>query len=262
MRLSKIPFIKMHGAGNDFVFISKNDLRKPPSAGLVRLLMDRHFGVGGDQLLYMSSASRSGVRLDIFNSDGSQAEMCGNGVRAVAHYLRDFKGFKDDFVITTKAGPIGIEFNAGRIAVDMGCPRDIFNRSLTVGSKTFRIHGVSMGNPHCVIFVDKVDAVPLAEIGPKIEHHPFFPNRVNVEFVQVINRSRVRARVWERGAGATLACGTGACAIAVASAQAGRTGRTVAIDLPGGTLGVRWAANQRVYLSGPTKIVYQGEFHV
>jgi diaminopimelate epimerase len=196
---------------------------------VVQKLMDRHFGIGGDQLLLLEKAGPR-PKLKIFNSDGSQAEMCGNGVRAVAYYLTKHKGMKKDFIIDTKAGPIGIGLKGGRILVDMGQPilegkkipvkasGEIVNRPLKVAGKTFKIHAVSMGNPHCVIYVDNVEKFPVREIGPMIETHPFFPKRVNVEFVQRISRSRVKARVWERGAGETLACGTGACAIGVAAA--------------------------------------------
>ncbi len=265
--MKKIPFIKMHGAGNDFVFLNKEKTKVAVTPTLARRFLDRHFGVGGDQLLVLN-----GLKLDIYNSDGSMAEMCGNGVRAVATHLVQNKGLKKDFIIQTKAGPIGIGIKKSGVEVDMGRPilegskipvrakGPIVNRSLRVGSKTFNIHGVSMGNPHCVIYVKDVNNFPVKEIGPLIENHTFFPNRVNVEFVQVLSSSHVRARVWERGAGETLACGTGACAIGVASARYGKTGRNVKIDLPGGRLQVRWAENDHVFLTGPAEVSFQGEF--
>jgi diaminopimelate epimerase len=262
--------MKMNGAGNDFVFLTREKTRTAMTPALVRLLMDRHFGIGGDQLLLLEKAGPSPA-LTIYNSDGSQAEMCGNGVRAVAYYLRS-RGYPKDFVIRTKAGPIGIGQRDGAIEVDMGRPvldgpkipvrarGEVMGRSLRAGRERFLIHGVSMGNPHCVIFVHDVDRVALEKLGPLIENHPFFPKRVNVEFAQVLSRSRIRARVWERGAGITLACGTGACAIAVAAARAGLTGRRVAVDLPGGRLTVRWAGNDHVFLSGPACVSYEGRF--
>lgn len=273
--MKKIQFIKMHGAGNDFVFLSPDLTKVNVTPTLARRLLDRHFGIGGDQLLVLTGKKKNGhFGLTIYNSDGSQAEMCGNGVRAVAYYLTTRKGLKKNFVIDTKAGPIGIGLARGGIDVDMGRPilegrripvkatGAIVNRKLRVGSKTYDIHAVSMGNPHCVIFVKDVKRFPVETVGPMIEHHPFFPNRVNVEFVQVLSQGHVRARVWERGAGETLACGTGACAIGVASARYGKTGRNVKIDLPGGRLGVRWAANDHVFLTGPAEVSYVGEFYV
>ena len=270
----RIPFIKMHGAGNDFVFLTREDTDVAVTKALARKMLDRHFGVGGDQLLHLTpGTSATPPRLKIYNADGSTAEMCGNGVRAVAFYLREFKGARKDFIINTDAGPIGIALEGDKIEVDMGEPvlegrripvkarGEIQDHALKVNGRTFRVHAVSMGNPHCVIFVKNVAAVPLAEIGPAIERHPFFPNRVNVEFVQVVSKTLVRVRVWERGAGPTLACGTGACAVAVAGARAGRTARSIRIDLPGGRLAARWdAESTRVYLSGPAEVAFSGFF--
>lgn len=263
----------MHGAGNDFVFLTRESTRAAMTPALVRKMMDRHFGIGGDQLLLLERAGKR-PKLRIFNSDGSQAEMCGNGVRAVAFYLTRHMGVRKDFIMDTKAGPIGIGIRNGRILVDMGKPvlegtripvkasGEIVNRPLKVGGKTFRIHAVSMGNPHCVIYVNDVETFPVREIGPMIETHPFFPKRVNVEFVQVLSRDRVKARVWERGAGETLACGTGACAIAVASIRSRRTGRKVKVDLPGGRLEVEWGDDNRLRMTGPAEVTYSGEFYV
>jgi diaminopimelate epimerase len=271
--MKKIPFIKMHGAGNDFVFLTRDNFKAPMTPKLAERLLDRHFGIGGDQLLLLSDAKKGQTpSLVFYNSDGSQAEMCGNGTRAVAAYLRDEKGFRHDFQIKTQTRSIGIGVKGKNLEVDMGEPvldgrkipvdadSDIRGLPFSVAGRSFEIYGVSMGNPHCVIFVDDVAAFPVGEIGPQIETHPFFPKRVNVEFVQVMSRSRVRARVWERGAGETLACGTGACAIAVASVRAGCTNRTIAVDLPGGKLGARWAENNHVYLTGPTETTFKGEF--
>jgi len=275
MKTRRIPFIKMHGAGNDFVFLTREQTDIPVTKELARRILDRHFGVGGDQLLVLKpGTSATNPSLKIYNSDGSSAEMCGNGVRAVAYYLSQFKGIDKSFIIETDAGPIGIGLEGGRIEVDMGRPilegskipvsakGPIANRPLKVVGKIFRIHGVSMGNPHSVIFMKGIDKFPIEKWGPLIEHHPFFPRRVNVEFVEVLSKDHVKARVWERGAGVTLACGTGACAIAVASARAGLTGRQVRIDLPGGRLEVRWDGDDHVYLSGPAEVVFEGMYLV
>jgi diaminopimelate epimerase len=259
----KIPFIKMHGAGNDFVFLSREKTKVPVTPALAEKLLDRHFGIGGDQLLVLDGEKTKTPSLKIFNSDGSQAEMCGNGVRAVGFYLKTKRGVKKSFVLKTKAGPIGIGLSNGAVDVDMGPPRSaVVIRAITVGGKKFQLHCVSMGNPHAVVYVKDVKNFPVTTIGPLIENHPYFPKRVNVEFVQVLSSSHVRARVWERGAGETLACGTGACAIAVASARFGKTGRSIKIDLPGGQLRVRWEKNNHVYLSGPAEVTYEGEFYV
>ncbi|MCG3204999.1 MAG: Diaminopimelate epimerase [Elusimicrobia bacterium] len=271
--MKKIPFVKMHGAGNDFVFLNRDNFKGTVSPGLARRLLDRHFGIGGDQLLVLTP-KREGGRplLEFYNADGSQAEMCGNGTRAAALYLRDHKGVRNNFEIQTKTRLVGIRIEKGTIEVDMGRPvlegslipvkakGPIINRPFTVAGKTFKIHSVSMGNPHCVIFVRDVERFSVQQIGPLIENHPFFPKRVNVEFVEVMSPTHLKARVWERGAGETLACGSGACAILVASARFGKTRRSVKIDLPGGRLGVRWEDNQHVYLTGPTAITFKGDF--
>ncbi len=282
--MKKIKFTKMHGAGNDFVFLSRDKFKGTVTPKLAQRLLDRHFGIGGDQLLVLTANNGGAPRLDFYNSDGSMAEMCGNGTRAAAAYLRESKGFKKDFSIKTRTRMIGIRLTGRAVEVDMGEPvlegkkipvkasgevenyllRFPHPKSLSTkwrGTKgEARIHCVSMGNPHCVIFVKNVDKFPVREIGPLIENHPFFPRRVNVEFVELKSRSHVKARVWERGAGETLACGTGACAIGVAAARAGKTGRSIKIDLPGGQLGVRWGEDNHVYLTGPTETTYSGEF--
>ncbi len=271
--MKKINFVKMHGAGNDFVFLSADKFKGKVTPALARVLLDRHFGIGGDQLIYLANGkSKAQPRLAFYNSDGSQAEMCGNGTRAAAAYLRDQKGYRKDFTFQTQTRKIGIRITGRKIDVDMGEPvlegtkipvkakGPVIARPFSIAGKDFRIHCVSMGNPHCVIFVNDVDAFPVREIGPLIERHPFFPKRVNVEFVEVKSRTHVKARVWERGAGETLACGTGACAIAVAAARFGKTGRNVKIDLPGGQLGVRWAQDNHVFLTGPTATTYTGQF--
>lgn len=267
------PFIKLHGAGNDFVFIMRKDLPVPLSKSLVKKVMDRHFGIGADQLMLLESFDVNGKNpLRIYNSDGSEAEMCGNGVRAVAYYLIQSKKIKKNFILTPKRGTIGIECENGKILVDMGEPilegrkipvnksGPIMGHSLKMKNHTLSIHAVSMGNPHAVIFVENLERTPVQEWGPLIENHSFFPHRVNVEFVQVVSTSKVIARVWERGAGETLACGTGACAILVAGARAGKLSRKAQIQLPGGSLGVEWKSNNHVFLTGPTEVSFEGKF--
>lgn len=273
--MKKIKFIKMNGAGNDFVFIDGLSSRAAVTPSLARKMLDRHFGVGGDQMLVLGRGKNaSSYKLSFYNSDGSTAEMCGNGARAAGAYLHGVKGIKKDFSFQTKAGVIGINAIGGRITVNMGRPilegkkiptrgaGEIVNRPLKAGGKTFKIHAVSMGNPHCVIYVNDVKNFPVTTYGPLIENHSFFPNRVNVEFVQILSKNRVRARVWERGAGETLACGTGACAIMVAGARVGKTSPSLAIDLPGGQLKATWEKNGNVHLTGPAEISYEGEFYV
>lgn len=269
----KLTFMKMHGAGNDFVFL--DDEKTKVSPALAQKLLDRHFGVGGDQLLVLKKGT-NGARfaVDIWNADGSKAEMCGNGVRAVAYYLRDHKKVKDSFQLKTGAGLIGINQSKGKIEVDMGEPildgenipvqatGPIIDWPLKIGDQEFRIHAVSMGNPHAVIFTKDLDGVNLPVVGPQIERNAFFPRRVNVHFVQVESKKRVRVRHWERGSGITLACGTGACAVGVAAARAGLTDREIDVSVPGGKLGVRWAANNHVFLSGPAETTYKGEWLV
>jgi len=274
--MATLTFTKMHGLGNDFVMV---DLRKKPLPSLARkarAICDRRFGVGCDQIIAILPSKKADCRMRIFNADGSEVEMCGNGIRCLAKYLWDrndrkihAKGYLD---VETPAGIIRPHIRTGGLVeVDMGEPvlsgrsvpttfdGHVIGRPLKANGKTYRITAVSMGNPHCVIFTEDVDKVDLEGEGPALENHPAFPNRTNVEFVQPMSRARVRARVWERGAGATLACGTGACAVAVASALNGKTGRKVRVELPGGTLRIEWTRSNRVLMTGPATEVFTGE---
>jgi diaminopimelate epimerase len=275
--MKKLPFTKMHGTGNDFVVLDA--LKRPirVTAALARRLCDRRFGVGADQVLVLDRSSKADFKMLIYNADGSQVEMCGNGIRCLARYAHD-RGHtsKKEFTVDTLAGVKRPCLERDVVRVDMGEPEldaarlpstfrgRLVERSLPglglpgVPAMT----GVSMGNPHAVFFVQEVDAVPLETWGPKIETHRAFPRRTNVEFVQVTAPDRARVRVWERGAGVTLACGTGACASAVAGVLTGRLHRRVTLALPGGNLGVVWAENNHVYLSGPAVFVYDGVFAV
>lgn len=277
--MKKIPFTKMHGTGNDFVVLDgfRSSVRVTPS--LARRLCDRRFGVGADQVLVLAPSRVADLKMLIYNADGSQVEMCGNGIRCVARYaVETGRVKKKAMTVETLAGVRSAILDRSGVRVDMGAPILEARRIPTTGAgrviqkpfvvrpgagpKPVRLEltAVSMGNPHAVIFVDDLDRVPLEEWGRSLERHPFFPKRTNVEFVQEINPDRARVRVWERGSGATLACGTGACAVGVAGVLTGRFHRKVVLSLPGGDLGVEWAPDNRVYLTGPAAFVYEGHF--
>lgn len=275
-----MQFSKMHGAGNDFVVVNgfKETVKDVEAAS--RLVCDRHFGVGADGLILILPSATADFRMRIINSDGSEPEMCGNGIRCAARYVYE-NGLTDKTKITfeTLAGPIKPELVLadGKITgvkVDMGKPRlsrgeipltgpagePAMNVPVVVDGKTYTGIGVSMGNPHFVVFVDDVMAVDLPAVGPKLETNPLFPRKTNVEFAQVVNRREIRMRVWERGAGITLACGTGTCATVVAAALSGRTDRTALVHLDGGDLTIEWAEDDRVFMTGPAVEVFRGEF--
>ena len=271
-----LRFTKMHGAGNDFVVLDglRDDL--PDLTPLAARLCDRHLGIGADQLLVVRASQSADFRMQIFNADGSQVEMCANGIRCFYKFLRD-RGH-------TRAEEIGVETLSGvvrprwagpdRVRVDMGCPvlapakipttlaageGPVLDVPLQVGEHPLEVSSVSMGNPHAVVYVEDPERAPVAELGPLLEHHPAFPNRVNVEFVRVENRTRIRQRTWERGTGETLACGSGACAVAVVSMLRGVADRALRVQLRGGELEIRWpddAAN--VEMTGPATEVYSG----
>ncbi len=276
-------FAKMHGLGNDYIYIDaiNQDISGYSLADLARAVSDRHFGVGSDGLILICPSERADFRMRIFNADGSEAEMCGNGIRCFAKYVFDH-GLTDktSLAVETGAGIIHIELEVqgGRAVaarVDMGRPRltaaevpfdwdppdqPAVEVPLEVpGGPKLTVTVVSMGNPHCVVFVDDADSFPVAEVGPRVEHHPAFPQRTNVEFATVIDRRHIRMRVWERGAGETMACGTGACATAVAAALTDRADRAVTVHLTGGDLQVEWADDGHVYMTGPAAEVFQGE---
>lgn len=272
-----LSFVKSHGLGNDFVIV---DLRRAENRGveidaaLARFLCDRRLGVGADQLLVLREPRTTAavVRMDVWNTDGSRAEMCGNGIRAIALELGDAAPVGRAVRVETDAGLKQIERLAdGRIRVNMGAPQiGAHGEDLVwpVDSKrgagrlpAIHFTEVSMGNPHAVIFVEDVNLIPLEEWGRAVEVHARFPKRTNVEFVQMVSPARALVRVWERGAGATLACGTGACAVGVATAITARAGSGVPIEvvLPGGTLTIEWAgAGQPVWMTGPAVRVFTG----
>lgn len=278
-----MEFVKMHGAGNDYVYVDGFRQRIADPAELAVRIADRHFGVGGDGLILIlpPETPDGDVRMRMFNADGSEAEMCGNGVRCVAKYAADHglvPATSSAVRVETLAGLKAIELVRGATGkveaarVDMGVPH--LNRSeipmngspeeravdvpLEVAGRSYRVTALSMGNPHCVVFVPTVDDLPLDELGPAFERHPVFPRRVNAEFCRVIDDATLQMRVWERGSGETLACGTGAAAAAVAACLNGLTGRQVTIHVRGGVLSLEWGADGHVYLTGPAVEVFSG----
>lgn len=276
----KFNFSKWHGLGNDFVIVNglMNQFNEYPQLAIE--VCDRHMGIGADGLVFLLPSEIADFQMRIFNSDGSEAEMCGNATRCMARYVYEY-GLTDKKKITleTKAGIIKPELIfaddvLSTIKVDMGEPRlkpseipmtftetdQVVNAPLVVDGVEYHITCVSMGNPHCIVFVDQIDEVDLSVIGPKIETHPAFPRKTNVEFVQVINKEKVRMRVWERGAGITMACGTGACATLVSGALNGKIERKAVIELDGGELLIEWGSDNHVYMSGPATEVFRGEY--
>lgn len=263
-----LPFTKMHGLGNDFVVIeslgTSFSTEYSITSQIAQQLCDRRFGVGADQILWLRKPENpsSDIRMEILNADGSTAEMCGNGIRAAALYLNQYGPFKKtDYLIETLGGLKKVRLQKDEVEVDMGVP--VFNQAefLQLENQSFQFYEVNMGNPHAVIFVDDLSQVLIEKWGPQIESHPRFPKRTNVEFVQVIDHSSIRVRVWERGAGPTLACGTGACAAAIASIATEKVKSSLDVYLPGGKLKISWQGkNQPVLMTGPAQEVFQGKF--
>ncbi|WP_058556594.1 diaminopimelate epimerase [Thiohalocapsa sp. ML1] len=269
-------FTKMHGLGNDFVVLDGVRQTLSITPALAARLADRRFGIGCDQVLLVEAPRLPGTDFHyrIFNADGSEVEQCGNGARCFARFVHD-AGLTDktEIPVGTAAGPILLRVQPDeQITVDMGVPRlvpaqipfladaDAPTYTLDLDGETVELAAVSMGNPHAVLRVDSVDSAPVTSLGPRIERHPRFPNRVNVGFLQVQDPGHVRLRVWERGAGETLACGTGACAAVVAGRRWGLLDARVAVSLPGGTLVIQWpGAGQPVQMTGPAARVFDGE---
>ena len=277
-----LRFTKMHGAGNDYVYVDgRDESRDWPT--LAEAMSDRHRGVGSDGLIVALRSGSADLRMAMFNADGSEGEMCGNGIRCLVAFAL-YKG-----IVSTGTSPVAVETLAGprtvtplwengRVSsamVGMGEPMlepdeipvlaprldQVMEYALQVDGQSFVIGCVSMGNPHAVAFIDTpVDDVPLHEIGPMVEHHPMFPKRVNFEIVNLIDSGRVKARVWERGSGLTEACGTGACAIGVVGLLSGRTGSDLEVALPGGDLRVQWDGRREVVMEGPVQSVFDGEW--
>ena len=278
----EFSFTKWQGTGNDFVMI---DCLKEPEADYVSAaveLCDRHYGIGADGILLVLPSDKADIRMQIINADGSEAEMCGNGIRCFASYVYE-KGYVkfEEFTVETGAGilvPKIMEKHGAEsmVKVDMGEPilegekipvagygmNRIVAEPITVKDKEFKMTCVSMGNPHCVIFVDDAENFPIHEYGPLVERHEKFPKRVNAEFIQVIDRKHLRMRVWERGAAVTLACGTGACATTTAAILNDFTDRNIEIQLDGGKLNIEWADNNHLYMTGPAVQVFAGTYNL
>ena len=278
----RLAFTKMHGAGNDFVVLDGLRSELPPLEALARRLGDRHFGIGFDQLLVVRPSRTADFRMEIYNADGSQVEMCANGIRCFFQYLREAGHTDADALrVETLSGVVVPRFaGPGRISVDMGPPilapakiptrlgdpagpGPVLDVPLVADGRELRVSSVSMGNPHCVVVVEDVEVAPVALLGPRIERHDAFPNRVNVEFVEIVSRSHLRQRTWERGAGETLACGSGACAAVVTSILRGATTARVRVELRGGDLEIEWdGAASSVFMTGPAVTVFTGSAEV
>lgn len=275
----KFSFSKWHGLGNDFVIVNGFKEKIENYKQMAIEVCDRHLGVGADGLVVILPSEIADFHMRIFNADGSEAEMCGNVTRCIARYVYEY-GLtnKEKITLETKAGIIKpelifIDGMLSTIRVDMGEPRlqrseipmigdgeKVINELLVTEKSDYYITCVSMGNPHCILFVDDISDVDLSTIGPMIETNSAFPKKTNVEFVQVINKQRVRMRVWERGAGITMACGTGACATVVAAVLNGKTDRHAVVELDGGELLIEWGLDNHVYMSGPAIEVFRGEY--
>ena len=277
-----IPFTKMHGCGNDYVYIDggRVHLDQGSKPELVRELSDRHFGIGSDGVIFINPSENADFEMEMWNADGTRAEMCGNGIRSVAKYVYD-KGLtqKTDLKIESCGKIKEIEIfscdgKAEMIKVNMGRPvldpsmipvisnsERVVNELIVTDEKDYHMTCVSMGNPHAVIFMDP-DTVDISKVGPLIENHPRFPQRTNTEFVKVVDRENVLMRVWERGTGETLSCGTGCCAVVVACVLNGLTDDEVTVHVRGGDIKVKWdQGHDTVYMTGPAKIVFEGEIY-
>ena len=271
MSVYLLPFEKMHGLGNDFIFLERRHMPNGcDDVKLAKLLCNRHTGIGADGLIVVDfpSTTDADFKWDYYNNDGSIAEMCGNGMRCFAKYVYE-RGLTDqaDFKVLTKAGIIKPSIQSdGSITVNMGSPKlpSSNYQDISANGKNFTFTYVETGNPHCVIFNhNEISDVEFAEYGPLIERHKFFPHGVNVEFANVLNRNEINLRVWERGCGPTLACGTGACATLVAAALNNLTEDEATLKLPGGNLKIKWdKINNLVYKNGPATFVYAGQFNL
>ena len=283
----EIPYIKMHGIGNDYIYIDAlrgqipEYLREENIPELSRKISDRHFGVGSDGLILILPSDIADFRMRIFNADGSEAKMCGNGVRCVGKYVKDL-GFtnKKNITIETNSGIKFLELIEGKnevesVIVDMGSPffkrgeipasgpenEEMKDQELTSGGKTFKVTGISMGNPHGVLIVNHTEDLNLKELGPELENNSVWPDRANIEFVEVVSPEEIKIRVWERGSEETLACGTGACAAAVASYRKGLTKSNVTVHLRGGDLSICYDdKNNKVKMKGGAEFIAKGSF--
>jgi len=271
----KIHFTKMHGTGNDFIVVDCRKFALPDPAVFATQYCNRRFGIGADQLLLLYPSEVADFRMKIYNADGSEVEMCGNGIRCFAKYIWDRNiSAKQVLDVETLAGIIRPERSGDDVKVDMGepvldpanipvdikLPAPIIDYPVAIGDREFKMTFVSMGNPHAIIFIDEeVLKFPVGIYGPQIETNPIFPRRTNVEFVNVESRTSLIMRVWERGSGETLACGTGATATAIAAMIKGLTERQVTVRLSGGNLLIKWEDNNHAYMTGPAAEVFEGE---
>lgn len=280
-----MKFTKMHGIGNDYVYVNCFQEHVEQPEELARLVSDRHFGVGSDGLILIKPSDCADFEMEMYNADGSRGAMCGNGIRCVAKYVYDY-GLTDQTKISVATGSgvkyLDLTVENGKVAlvrVDMGAPAleaekipvdvskfeaekatGVIGRTLCVKGKSYTVTCVSMGNPHCIVCIEDVDGLAIEEIGPYFEQHEAFPDRVNTEFIRVLDRQTVQMRVWERGSGETWACGTGACAVAVACILNGWTDEQVTVKLRGGDLQIFWdRENDTVFMTGPATVVFDGE---
>lgn len=274
-------FTKMHGCGNDYIYIdgAKEHIAQEEKPALVRFLSDRHFGIGGDGVIFINPATEADFEMEMYNADGSRGEMCGNGIRCVGKYVYD-KGLTDKITISViSAGKIkylDMKIDQERVKsvrVNMGAPEftaknipvvcdreTAVNEPIIVADKEYHMTCVSMGNPHAVVLMDDVEQLEIEKIGPYFEKHVRFPNRINTEFVRIIDRCHVQMRVWERGTGETLACGTGCCATVAACIVNGLTNNKVAVKVLGGEILIEWDRRENcIYMTGPAETVFDGE---
>ncbi|MFJ9501094.1 diaminopimelate epimerase [Brevibacillus centrosporus] len=279
-----MKFTKLHGLGNDYVYVNcfTEDLTGVDFPELARRVSDRHFGVGGDGLILIMPSERADFRMRVFNNDGSEAKNCGNGLRCVSKYVFDHGlTTENTFTVETLGGimtpmvSLDQEGKVEQVTIDMGEPRferaaipmtgipeeKALEETIEVDGEAFTMTAVSMGNPHAILFMDEVLDEDVLKYGPKIEFHEWFPERTNVEFIQILDRQEIHFRVWERGSGVTLACGTGACAAAVAAILSGRTDRKVTVHLAGGDLFIEWReSDNHVFMTGPATEVFSGVY--
>ena len=265
-------FEKWQGCGNDFVILDSREDKKLFDAEKVIKICDRHFGIGADGVIYVLPSEVADVRMRIFNADGTEPEMCGNGIRCFAKFLAE-KNPVESLKVETGAGVLTVKIEKNFVTVDMGEPilsaekipvagfgnKKVINEDIEVSGKIFKMTCVSMGNPHCVIFVDDINKIELEKIGRQFETHRNFPHHTNTEFVQVIGENKLRMRVWERGSGITLACGTGACATAVAANLNNLAGKNCEVVLDGGVLKIDWREDNHIFMTGAAEKVFVGK---
>ena len=281
--MKKLQFTKMEGIGNDYIYIDATVDNIHLSKDEIIWLSNRNFGIGSDGVIFIRKSEKADFLMDMFNSDGSSSEMCGNGIRCVGKYVYDNHLTKNkNPKIETGKGILELDLEVGTdnlvsyVTVDMGEPilqpekvpivwkdqNPVIDQNLVIEGITYKFSAISMGNPHAVIFVEDSDTFPVREVGPKIENNPIFPRRTNVEFVSIRGKNHLYQRTWERGAGETLACGTGACAVSVAANLTGRADGSVRIDLLGGTLYIDKSSSGHIIMKGPAKTVFHGEIQL